>query len=356
MDNPLLLIALAGMLNQQNQDLINFLNGEIKVLKEIFVKKRIKFTNKQRAYLAAKFNKISKETARQQELLVTPETMMNWYKKLIAQKWDYSKKTKVGRPPLSQENIDLALKLLKENPYKGDKDISNKLKNLEVYISAQSIKNIRERYGIPPAPERGKNGNWEQFIKLNWETLVAIDFKTVEVMCPNSLIMQTHYVLFAIRYSTREVELCGITPYPKKEWMQQVARNLTDPFDGFFKDATKCVMDNDKIFAPCFKKLLKDSGTKPMFTLIKAPNMNAYIERYIRSYKYEALQWVIPPSEEHLREITREWLIHYNTERNHQGIDDKIIKPGEEVGKTIGHISRKTRLNGVLSYYYRTSA
>jgi putative transposase len=356
MSNTLLLIAIAGMLNQQNQDLIDFLNGEIKVLKEIFVKKRIKFNNKQRAYLAHKFKKISSESIRQQELLVTPETMMNWYRYLIKKKWDYSKNRKAGRPKISEVNVKLVLKLIEENPYKGDKDISNKLKNLGIKLSAQSVKNIREKYGIPPLPERNKNGNWEKFIKANWNTLVAMDFKTVEVQCSNSLELETYYVLFAIKLSTREVKLCGITRYPKEDWMLLVGNSLTDPIDGFFLENKKCIIDNDVIFTKKFCNLLKDSKIDTVKTIIKAPNMNTFIERFIRTYKYEVLQWVIPSSVNHLRTITKEWLTHYNTERNHQGIDDHIIKPQDHVGRSNGEVLKISRLNGVLNYYYRASA
>lgn len=356
--NALLLLALAGAMNQKNQEVIDFLNAEIKTLKEIFGKKRLKFNNEQRAYLAAKFKKLNQEIARQQELLVTPETFMKWYKNLIAQKWDYSKhaKKKPGRKKTDQETVELVLRLLEENPLNGDLDISNKLKNMEIKVSAKTVGNIRRRYGIPPQPEREKTGSWDKFFTVNWEHLVAIDFKQVEINISGTEYCETYFVFFAIHLATRKAKLCGMTKHPKKEWMEQMAKNLTDPFDGFFLGKKYCVMDNDKIFCPSFKEILRNSGTKPKEICIRVPDMNAHIERFIKSYKNEALKWFIPQSEERLRKVTLEWLKYYNGERNHQGIENKIIQPGNEVGRAEGNIVKLPRLGGTLNYYHRDSA
>ena len=135
-----------------------------------------------------------------------------------------------------------------------------------------------------------------------------------------------------------------------------MARNLTDPFDGFFLHCTHCIMDNDKIFSSAFKKMLTDFGTKPTCTVIKTPNMNSYCERYIGSYQREVLNWVISQSEEYLRKFTLEWLMYYNSERNHQGIHRKIINPGVEIGQSKGCIKMRSRLGGILHYYYREAA
>lgn len=356
--NLLLLVALAGSLNKQYLEVIDFLNSEISILKDIYVNKLIPLNNNQRRLLAAKFKKLDKEIACQQELLVTPKTMMIWYKKLIAQKWNYSDKTlnRPGRPKLSQYEIDLTLDLLNNNPSWGDDSISNRLKNLGVIVSKSSVTNIRKKYGIPPAPQREKTGRWDMFLKSNWGSLVAIDFKTVEIMNPTNFELETFYVLFAMHLSTREVKLCGLTTHPKEEWMVQMARNLTDPYDGFFLGKTHCIMDNDTIFSAAFKETLKAGGTKSVLTAIKIPNMNAFIERYNLSFKNEALKWIIPQSQEHLRQLIKEWLKYYNTERNHQGISEKIINPGNEVGQAKGTIKIRSRLGGALRYYYRKAA
>ena len=363
--NYLLIFALAGAMNKQYLDGINFLNQEIKVLKEVYKKHRIPLNNDQRRLLAAKFKELDKTIASQMELLVTPETMMLWYESLIAQKWDHSdkKKKKYGRTPLSQDDVDIVLKLLRENPGWGDNTVSNRLRNMEIKVSETSVANIRKRYGIPPAPDREKTGEWDRFLSINWESLVAIDFKVVEVWNKNTLNLDTFYALFAIQLATRKVKCCGITQNPKEDWMIAKAIDLTDPIDGFFKGFTHCIMDNDTIFSTAFKDKLygtkersKELKIKTVLTVVGKPNMNAYIERYNLSYQQDALKWVIPQNENHLKKITKEWVEYYNTERNHQGINEQIIEPGNEIGRSDGEIVCKSILGGALNYYYRKSA
>jgi len=60
--------------------------------------------------------------------------------------------------------------------------------------------------------------------------------------------------------------------------------------------------------------------------------------------------------ENSLRNATREFLAHYHGERNHQGLDNRIIEPGEEVGRRTGEIECRERLGGLLRYYHRRAA
>jgi putative transposase len=115
-------------------------------------------------------------------------------------------------------------------------------------------------------------------------------------------------------------------------------------------------MDNDTIFTKAFTDLLKNFGTKPVKTTIKTPNMNAYIERYFLTFKTEALKWLIPQSKLQFRGVVGEWLKYYNSERNHQGINEHIIKPNDDVGSKFGKIKCRSRLGNTLNYYYRSAA
>ena len=57
--------------------------------------------------------------------------------------------------------------------------------------------------------------------------------------------------------------------------------------------------------------------------------------------------------EKSLRNAVRQYLEHYHAERNHQGLENRIIEPGEEVGRCEGTIECRERLGGMLRYYYR---
>ena len=88
----------------------------------------------------------------------------------------------------------------------------------------------------------------------------------------------------------------------------------------------------------------------------RSPNLNAYIERYMRSMKDECLNKMIFLGEESLRRALSEFEKHYHTERNHQGIGNNIIDFKGEVGSAIGSVQCRERLGGMLNYYYRDAA
>lgn len=87
----------------------------------------------------------------------------------------------------------------------------------------------------------------------------------------------------------------------------------------------------------------------------RSPNLNAFAERFVRSIKRECLDRIILFGEEHLRTAIGEYLAHYLSERNHQGLNNAIIEPNKAKGKR-GSVERRQRLGGTLSYYYRIAA
>lgn len=114
-------------------------------------------------------------------------------------------------------------------------------RSLGVRARALGRKTLEEFAGIV-TPERTRPGTpWKTFLAAYWEVLAAMDFFTVEVLTFAGIIR--YHVLFAIRLETREVQIVGITAQPSEPWMKQLARNLTDPFDGFLRDVRYLIMD-----------------------------------------------------------------------------------------------------------------
>ena len=102
--------------------------------------------------------------------------------------------------------------------------------------------------------------------------------------------------------------------------------------------------------------LLKDSGTNPVRLPARSPNLNAFAERFVLSIKSECLNKIIPLGEKHLRLAIKEYMEHYHIERNHQGLESGIIIADDNVGRSKGDIKSRSRLGGLLNYYYRDAA
>jgi putative transposase len=349
----LLVVALAGWLNRRQQALIDYLIEENRVLKEQVEGNRLRFTDEQRIQLAVKAKALGRQLLGEIATIVTPDTLLAWHRKLIAKKWTYARKG-VGRPRLAQEITHLVLRIAGENTSWGYDRIQGALANLGRIIAPNTVKNILKKNGIEPAPERKKHTSWKNFLKTHWDVMAATDFFAVEVWTPRGL--KTYYVLFIIHLSTRSAHIAGVTKAPNGAFMKQVARNLTDVDDGFLLGIRYLIMDRDTKYTTDFKGYLDRKGVQPVRCPARAPNCNAFAERFVRSIKNECLDRVILFGEASLRRALREYVSHYHTERNHQGVGNRLLKPLATVSSIDEPIRRRERLGGMLNYYYRNAA
>ena len=221
-------------------------------------------------------------------------------------------------------------------------------------MARETVRNILKEHGIVPAPERRKRTPWSTFLKSHWDSIAAADFFTVEIWSRVGL--TRYYVLFFIKLSSRRVHVAGITEYPHGEWMNQIGRNLTDAFDGFLLDVRYLILDRDSTYTEAFRDLLKQAGIKVVRLPARSPNLNAYAERFVRTIKESCLDRMIFFGERSLRNAIREFLNHYHHERNHQGLENRLIDPLHGIGSLEGKVACRERLGGMLRYYYRDAA
>ena len=154
--------------------------------------------------------------------IVTPQTLLAWHRRLIAQKYDGSRKRGRGRPRKSEEIEDLVVRLAKENRSWGYRRIQGALSNLGHQVGRGTIAEMLARNGIEPAPERERKTTWKEFLTQHWDLIVAADFFTIEAWTRHGL--QRFIVLFLMELSTRKVEIAGTAPSPNGLWMNQIAQ------------------------------------------------------------------------------------------------------------------------------------
>jgi len=352
----LTILALASWMNREQHQVIQYLETENAILREKLGKRRILFNDDQRRRLAIKGKELGRKGLSQISTLFTPDTILRWHRELVARKWDYSGRCKrmAGRPRLRPEIAEAIVRMAKDNASWGYDRIQGALKNIGYHISDTTVGNVLRGYGIEPVPQRGRYTNWTTFLRAHWEGIGAIDFTTTEVWTRYGL--QTYYVLVAMQLSTRRVQICGVTPTPNATWVQQMGRNLTDYVDGFLRNTRYLLLGRDTKFY-ALRGVLENTETEVLLLPPRSPNLNAYVERFMRSMKSEYLDKMIFFGETSLRRALMEFEEHYHAERNHQGLGNKIIQPGPEVGRrTDGEIHRRERLGGMLSYYYREAA
>ena len=136
-----ILLCLAGWLNREQQAVIDYQGEEIRVLKEIH-DRRLQFSDAQRRRLAAKAKKIRYGRLKEIANIATPQTLLRWFRTLVAKKYDSSKTRRAGRPSTKEEIVGLVLKMAKENERWGYTRIRDALDNLGHEISRDTVANI----------------------------------------------------------------------------------------------------------------------------------------------------------------------------------------------------------------------
>jgi transposase InsO family protein len=131
---------------------------------------------------------------------------------------------------------------------------------------------------------------------------------------------------------------------------------LTGSFDGFLLDSRYLLMDRDRKFCEAFRFILLQVDVNPVRLPARSPNLNAHMERFMRSLKEECLRRMIFFGETSLRRAILQFVEHYHQERNHQGLANSLIESGDEVGRGREAVRCRESLGGLLKYYYRDAA
>src|SRR6516165_1205924 len=144
----LLLISLAGWLNQRQQEVIDYLQEENRILRQPLGDKRLRFNDDQRRQLAVKAKKLGWRRLQEVTPIVTPATLLGWHRRLIARKYEGRQQPGPGRPR-TREIQRLVVRMATENRDGGYRRIQGALAHLGHEVGRGTI--AREG-GASPAP------------------------------------------------------------------------------------------------------------------------------------------------------------------------------------------------------------
>jgi len=211
-----------------------------------------------------------------------------------------------------------------------------------------------EAHGIDPAADRKRHPSWKDFLNTHWDVLASVDLATIGVWTKKGPV--TCYLLFFMELATRRVHFAGLTMNPDEDWLLQVARNVTDADGGFLRGKRYLLMDRDTKFSEAFRGTFDDVGVNPLRLPARSPNLSAHIERFMRSLKEECLERMIFFGQKSFQAATVSYVDYFLRERNHQGVGNRLLIPGREVGEKDGEVVCRERLGGLLRYYYAEAA
>jgi putative transposase len=294
-----------------------------------------------RAFLAALTRILSPSQRR--GLIVTPQTLLRWHRELVRRRWTQPRESP-GRPPVERRVRELVLRLARENPRWGYPRIAGELRKLGLRISPSTVRRLLLAAGLKSAPRRA-GPSWHEFLRQQAASTLACDFFTVE-----TLTLRRYYVLFFIELGRRRVHLAGCTTNPTGAWVTQQARNLS--FSGDLEPMRFLIHDRDSKFNAPFDEVFRSEGIRVIRTPIRAPQANAYAERFVRTVRAECLDWMLIIGRRHLEHVLSTYAAHYNRERPHRAL---ALVPPEAISggdpPAAAAIERHDLLGGLIREY-----
>jgi transposase InsO family protein len=306
--NLFALVLLLGRSRRSKELEILVLHHELAVPRRQSARPRL--TRADRAFLAALSRSLPRPAWA--SFPVRPETLLRWHRQLVVRRWTYSH-TKPGRPPLEASMGALILRLASEKPLWGYRRIVGELKGLGVVVSPTTVRKVLIEAVLPPAPERSRL-SWRAFLRQQAATTLACDFLTVE-----TAFLQRIYVLFLISLATRRIEYIACTSNPDGGWTAQQARNLMMQL-GNEQPFRLLIHDRDTKFGGGFDEVFRSEGIKVVRTPVRAPNANAYAERWVRTVRSDCLDRILIVGGRHLQRVLGVYVRHYNEHRPHRAL------------------------------------
>jgi putative transposase len=243
--------------------------------------------------------------------------------------------------------------MARENPGWGYRRIQGELAGLGIKIAASTVWSILKQADIDPAPRRSSE-KWREFLRAQASEIIACDFLTVD-----TVLFRRLYVLVFIELATRQVHLAGITTNPTGEWVTQQARNIVETFFERAEPIRFLIHDRDSKFTAAFDEVFRTEGIRAIRTPVRAPNANAFTERWIGTARRECLDRLLIINRRHLEGVLPIYIEHYNTHRPHRSLQQRPPTGGPQQGSatvvTLERIRRHDVLGGLI-HEYRSAA
>ncbi|MGW1898222.1 integrase core domain-containing protein [Streptomyces hirsutus] len=281
---------------------------------------------------------------------VTPATLLAWHHRLIAVKWDYSKRrSRPGSPATASAVKALVPQLAQQNPHRGCRRIQGELVRLGHPVGSTTVWEILAAAGIDPAPRRS-GPTWREFLTAQAEGIVACDFVHIDLAG-----LRRVYALVFLEHSTRRLHIAGVTAHPTGSWTVQQARNLSVEL-GIRVDSLRFLLrDRDAQHPESFDAVFAADGIKAVWTAPRTPRMNAHGERVVGTLRREVLDHLLIRNETPARRVLDACARHDNRRRPHRARGQFLPlareHPAPKTGLTVHRVLRCRVLGGVINEY-----
>jgi putative transposase len=346
-----LLFLLARSTCDELQKQVEFLKAENELLWKRVPRQRIFLKPNERVRLL-KLGKDLGPAIRQIITIVDYSTFRRWIRK---EEGLFASPGK-GRPRIVKIIRELVIQIAKETGW-GYSRILGELRKLGMgRISRQTVKNILVEHGFDPGPRRGR-GTWSEFLKIHADTLWQVDFFSKRIWTLQG--PRQAFAMAFVHIATRRVFVTHAICQPDADWMKLQAESFLSFTQQGQLSCDNLIRDLDGKYSSDFDRCFTDRGITVKPVGPRAPNLNAFIERWIQSLKHEALNHFVVFGLEHFDYIIGEFVAYYHECRPHQGIGNRLIGADENeqppAVTSIDQVRCEKRLGGLLKHYYRAA-
>jgi putative transposase len=355
-----LILLIAGSTQKELAAQIKYLKVENEILRSK-LPARVPVTEKERNRLVKFGAKLGKALG-ELVTIVHPDTLRRWIRD--ASKTTKRKPPKRGRPKTKEEIRELIVMLGRENGW-GYTRILGELNKLGVKsVSRNTVKAILKENGLEPGPKRGE-GTWDEFLKIHAKTLWQCDFYAKKVLTIKG--WRDLYLLVFLHVDSRRVFIAPSTFHPDAAWVERQAEAFLKHAQDAGLGAEMLMHDRDTKFTAAFDGILKSANVRVVKSAPRAPNTNAFVERYIQTLQQEVLDYFIVSGEQHMDHLVAEAVAYYHQARPHQGKENALLitAPTDSEAKQpepppdvipVSQIQCRQRLGGLLKSYHRRAA
>ncbi|TWT66235.1 Integrase core domain protein [Posidoniimonas polymericola] len=348
-----LLFLMARSEEDQLRRQVLFLKAELEMTRARVPQSRIFLSNEERERLLELGDGIGSDVLKLVSI-VHPRTYQRWRERKSQGKPPAKKMGRKGTPESLRQ---IVVRLATQTGW-GYGRIVGELKKLRIQcVGRTTVRTILKEEGVSPSPKRG-TGTWDDFIKIHAETLWQVDFFSKMVVTPTGL--RQAYVLVFLNIQSRRVICSPATFKADDQWMVEQAESMLEQAKGMELPVRYLVRDQDFKYSKRFDRVFSDAGAVVEPTAPRAPNQNAFVERWIQSVKYECLNRFIAFGLNHLDYLVSEFVDYYHELRPHQRKDNKpllgVWSDSDDPPSSGDEVVCRERLGGVLKCYERKAA
>lgn len=324
---------------RRDQEIL-MLRKELQILRR--QSKKTRFTSMDRLFFISIFR--NNTNSLKNAITVKPSTIIEWHRKLVRRKWDYSHKRQ-GRPPITDATKKLIIQMKRANVRWGCRKIQGELRKIGVFVGKSKIANILKVAGFDPGKRKFER-SWLNFLANHTKRYFACDFMVVD-----TLFLKRLYLFSIMDVKSREIILFNISANPTAQWLETVVRSGLC----MIQDLPEVMIsDRDGIYGEWFGKFLEESFDMELIrTPPRCPNCNSFIERWHRTFREEALDHCLVFGIRDLQRITQQFIEYYHFHRPHQGLGQNSPKKNHSIAqnKMIPKITRRKMVDGIITNF-----